>query len=449
MRQWSLHARVLTVAMLTGLIALAFAAVTVGQVLERFVVRGLDRTLDTQIVVLGRALSADGRLDRTRIIELPGFADPAGDWSWRVQTPAGDWRSGDRVVDVRDPHDGRAPFRRRPDEHRIGARPAEGRMPDGERVHLRVVTVRLGNGGRATITVGAPRRLVERPLRAAQGSLLLALGLVGLAFAATTVLQLRFGLRPVRTLRDAVARVRAGDAARLPVDQPSELKPLVDEVNALIDQNQAGLENARRHVANLAHGLKTPLATLSIKLANEGASADARALVEALDTRIAHHLRRARAAAPSAGGRARTALAPLVGDLIHALGRIHVERGLTMTMTDAVRDAGALAVERQDLEEVLGNLLDNACRHARSTVAIGGRLDGPMATITIDDDGPGLAPADIERALRDGVRLDESEAGYGFGLGISRELIELYGGRLLLARSDRLGGLCASVSLPR
>ena len=449
MRRWSLHTRVLIVATLTGLLALVFAAVAVGQVLERFVVRGLDQTLDTQIAVLGRALSADGRLDRSKVIELPGFEDPEDDWSWRVQTPAGDWRSGGQVVDVRAPHDRRAPSRRDHGENKGRARPAEGRTPDGERVHLRVVTVRLIDGGSATITVGAPRKLVDRPLRAAQGTLLLALGLIGLAFAAATVLQLRFGLRPVRALRDAVARVRAGEAAHLPTDQPSELKPLTDEVNALIDQNHAGLENARRHVANLAHGLKTPLATLSIKLANEGVSTDARALVDELDTRIAHHLRRARAAAPSAGGRARTALAPLVDDLILALGHIHAERALTIATDDSVREAGELAVERQDLEEILGNLLDNACRHATGSIAIGCRGDGSLATIEIDDDGPGLTPAEIAQAMADGVRLDEREAGYGFGLGISRELVELYGGRLLLARSTTLGGLHASVTLPR
>lgn len=441
MRRWSLHARLLLIATVSGLVALLLATVAVGQVLERFVLGGLDATLDTQIAVLRHALSPDGRLDRGKVIELPGFDDARGDWSWRVATPAGDWRSGDQAID-RDgpPRPGRERWAR--------ARPAEGRTAAGARVHLRVVTLTLANGATATISVGAPRLLVDRPLRAAQGTLLVALGLIALAFAAATALQLRVGLRPVRALRAAVARVRAGETTHLPTDQPSELRPLTEEVNALIDQNQAGLEHARRHLANLAHGLKTPLATLSIKLANEGASNAARALVDELDTRIAHHLRRARAAAPSAGGRARTALRPLVDDLIHALGRIHAERALSIAIDAGASDTGELAVERQDLEEVLGNLLDNACRHAARRVVIGWRADAAATVVTIEDDGPGMAPADIGRAMEDGVRLDEREAGYGFGLGISRELVELYGGRLTLARSPLLGGLAAAAALP-
>lgn len=444
MRRWSLHARLLLIAALTGLAALVFATLAIGNVLERFVLRGLDQTLDTQITVLRRATDGQGRLDRSRVIELPGFDDPDDDWSWQVHSPAGDWRSGDQVI-----VDLRGTRGERHDKHKkrkAKPRAAEGRNADGERVHLRRFIAPLAAGGSVEITVGAPRKLIDRPLRAAQGSLLLSLGLLALGLAGATLVQLRYGLRPVRALRDAVARVRVGESPHLPTDQPSELRPLAEEVNALIDQNRAGLESARRHVANLAHGLKTPLATLSARLAREGASADVRALVDELDTRIAHHLRRARAAAPSAGQRARADVGEVVADLIYAMQHVHADRMLTIEA--AVDRLPPVAVDRRDLEEILGNLIDNACRHAVGRVRVTSRTAGPAVRVAVEDDGNGMSDEEVARAMQAGVRLDESAGGYGFGLGIALELVELYGGRLSLSRSGELGGLEAALTLP-
>ena len=249
----------------------------------------------------------------------------------------------------------------------------------------------------------------------------------------------------MRALRDDVARVRTGIAARLETDRPVELRPLVEEVNALIDQNRAGLEHARRHVANLAHGLKTPLATLALRLAREGASPESRALVEQLDQRVAHHLRRARSAAATAGSRARTPIAAVVKDLIGALHQIHAARAVAFR--SSVGDA-TVAVEQRDLEEILGNLLDNAGRHATSVVRITGEQAGRMLRVAIEDDGPGMTEEDAGRVTQAGVRLDESVQGYGFGLPIAIEIAELYGGTIELGRSPELGGLKVTVILP-
>jgi signal transduction histidine kinase len=437
MKRLSLHARLIAIAALTSIAALLFAAVTIGHVLERFVIRGVDRTLDTQIQALAGAMDPQGRLDRSRVIELSGFRRPQTAWMWRVKSTAGVWTGGNAgPIAI--------------DELQQGRRSGnilwgEG-SSGGTRLHLRVLRFRSADGP-AEIMVAAPKVIIDRPLASALNPLFVSLALLAGGLALATWVQLRYGLRPLRSLGRAVADVRSGEASRLPDDQPRELKPLVDEVNALIAQNEAGLEHARRHLSNLAHGLKTPLATLSLQLARENASAGSRSLVEQLDQRIAHHLRRARSAAPGGAGRTQVEVARIAADLVDALGHIHADRRLAIE-TDVQPDT-RIAMDRQDADEILGNLLDNACRHAVGRVRIAASIDGALTAITIEDDGPGLTERQVEEALRPGRRLDESGTGYGFGLAITRELVELYGGALALERSTSLGGLRVQIALPR
>ncbi|MGR6328852.1 sensor histidine kinase [Sphingomonas sp. XXL09] len=444
MTRLSLHARLLLIAAVSGIAALAFASVTIGGVLERFVMQGLDERLDAEVGMLARAITPDGRLDPARVADLPGFDTPGSGWGWRVRSVAGSWQCGAPIADAQ-PRGG-PPLAGPPAlPPAAGIAPGDGRDPDGRRIHLRRLVVPIG-GGSAEIVAGAPRALVERPLLAARGTLAIALALLGAGLAAATWVQLRLGLRPIRALQGAVARVRAGSDAALPLDQPRELVPLAEEINALIAQNAAGLANARHHVANLAHGLKTPLATLALRLERDGASAEARALVAELDGRIAHHLRRARSAAPSAGERARSSLGEVATDVADALRHIHAERQIAVEVT--VADDATVAVERQDLEEMLGNLVDNACRHATRMVEIATVAAERAWQVAVLDDGPGLAPDARAKALQPGVRIDERGEGYGFGLAIVAELAELYGGALTLDEAPR-GGLAARLTLPK
>jgi signal transduction histidine kinase len=262
------------------------------------------------------------------------------------------------------------------------------------------------------------------------------------------LIQLRIGLHPLRRLRAAVGAVRAGTATRIPGDQPSELQPLARELNALLDENAAALANARGHVANLAHGLKTPLATLALGLRDPARDPDG-ALgreVERIDRAIRHHLGRARAGTPGAAARHRALLAPALDGLVAALGRIHADRGIAVERSLA--PGLALAIDPQDLDELLGNLLDNGWRWAARRIAIDARADPDgRARITIADDGPGIPEDARTEALLPGRRLDERGEGHGFGLSIVRELAELYGGGLALD-SSALGGLAAIVTLP-
>ena len=275
----------------------------------------------------------------------------------------------------------------------------------------------------------------------------LTLGVLALALIGGVLLQVRLGLRPLSQLTEDLQRVRTGKAERIPGAQPSEVAPLVAELNTLLDQNALNLERARRHVANLAHGLKTPLATLAVIMDERCWYADERLrpLVMTMDRRIRHHLSRARLAALGGPERARTVLAPRVADHIAAFGKLYADKGLAYEIR--IAPDTAVACEAQDLDELLGNLLDNASKWARQQVLVTADKVGPMIEMTIEDDGPGLSDQQAIDVMRPGHRLDESAPGDGFGLPITRELAELYGGTVELTPS-RLGGLKAAVSLP-
>ncbi|MET0935180.1 MAG: HAMP domain-containing sensor histidine kinase, partial [Luteibacter sp.] len=416
----SLFGRLLAVAILTTTVALAFAAFTIGHVLERFVTRGLDQQLDAQVAVLARAVGPDGRLDRTRALQFPVFEEVASGWGWRVDGPAGHWSHGAHF----EPNLVRGP-RRPPHRTEEGPEPAldpvagEARDNEGRRLHLRQLSLPTG-AGPVLLTAAGPRRVSEQPLREAMAPLLVSLSVLGCALAAATLLQLRFGLRPLHTLRRDLTAVREGRARHVPEDQPAEIAPLAVELNALIDQNQEGLAHARRHVANLAHGLKTPLAALSISLAEPGRDPDGTLgeIVAQIDRRLRHHLGRARAVAPGGNQRLNTELASAISGLILALGRIHAERAISATVR--IDPDLAVAVDSQDLDEMVGNLIDNAWRHARAKIDVAAVRDGALVRIVISDDGPGLSGAAIDEALVPGRRLDERGEGHGFGLPIAQ-----------------------------
>jgi signal transduction histidine kinase len=200
-------------------------------------------------------------------------------------------------------------------------------------------------------------------------------------------------------------------------------------------------------VANLAHGLKTPLATLTLALSDsrrdpDGGLSD---LVSAMDRQVRHHLRRARAAALEGGTRERTGIAGHVADLRTTFLRLYAEKSLAIDV--AIPADLAVACDGQDIDEMLGNLVDNACQWCRTRVRVSGVVTDEGAVVTVEDDGPGLDDAAAAQAIRRGRRLDETVPGNGFGLSITTELAELYGGTLRLDRS-LLGGLRAGLVLP-
>jgi len=272
------------------------------------------------------------------------------------------------------------------------------------------------------------------------------LELVLAVLALSTFLQLRIGLGPLRKLRNDIAKVGRGEAQALPMPQPADLQPLAREVNALIERNNASIETARLNAANLAHAVMTPLSTLSLQMEHEGASQESLALLEHITQRVSQHLRRTRNGAIGLGSRATADVAQVVALLRTTILLMAQGRGLDVR--NLVQPPCTASVDAEDLSDMLGNLMENASRYANSCIVVSAREENGALVVSIEDDGPGIAEQEIATALQPGHRLDEQSRGFGLGLAMTGEMAHLYGGTLALTRSDRHGGLCATLTLP-
>ena len=333
----------------------------------------------------------------------------------------------------------------------------EGPAQQGVRVAEMIYQFGTGKSAqRYSVAVAGRLSEVEDNLAAFRSQLIQALALAGVGLLAATLFQVRFGLFPLSRVERALAAIRSGTASRLEGELPSEIRPLQQELNALLRSNQEIVERARTHVGNLAHALKTPLAVL-INEARNDASPLARKVIEQADTMTAQvnlYLDRARMAARIGVIGRVTEVGPVAESLVRALERLYRDKDLSYALACApgVRFKG----ERQDLEEMLGNLLDNASKWARSKVCVsvaplppeeGDAAAGGWLQIRVDDDGPGLTPEQRSEPIARGRRLDETKPGSGLGHSIVADLAYCYSGKFELGRSED-GGLSARLILP-
>lgn len=313
--------------------------------------------------------------------------------------------------------------------------------------------VPAGAGGEPLrIAIGVDERELDLVLADFNRTLALSLGVIALGLVVAAFLQVTFGLQPLGRVRAALADVRGGRARRLPEDSPSEVRPLVQDLNALLDANEEMIRRARAQAGNLAHALKTPLAILvdeGERLRAAGQSEAASAILAQCDRmrrQIDYQMARARAAASRSAPGAAADLNATLAPILSAMGRLHGRRGIRYRIECA--DQVAAAVETQDLAEMVANLLDNAGKWATDEVFVGVSTSREgVVRIVIDDDGPGLPPESWELVFDVGQRLDERAPGSGLGLPIVRDLANLYGGRVWLEDSPK-GGLRAVLELP-
>ncbi len=279
------------------------------------------------------------------------------------------------------------------------------------------------------------------------GTLFWSFAILGLGLIAAIFIQVRVGLLPLRRVSESLARIRDGSARRLQGDFPAEIAPLAGELNSLIEHSAEVVGRARTHVSNLAHYLKTPLTILSSEAsAQPGPLADAvQRQVDAMRRQVDHYLTRARAAGALDVLGNRTRVEPTLGDLVRVLERIYTDHNIEITF--ACDPNLFFRGERQDLEEMVGNLIDNACKWAKHRVVVNASRTNVQLQLTIEDDGPGLALEDRVRVLERGERLDEFVPGSGLGLAIVRDIAKLYGGTLEL-HDGALGGLQTKLVLP-
>jgi len=263
--------------------------------------------------------------------------------------------------------------------------------------------------------------------------------------------QLRRAVASFDRLRDELAAVRQGGSRRVEGAYPTEVQPVVDDLNALLEHQERAVAGAQAKAADLAHGLKTPLAVLgreAERVSSQGHPDLASAIevqVDRMRRQVDFHLARARAAASGATPGARSTVLESAAGLARALDRLHHDRGVSLELR--VADDHTVRTERPDLDEMLGNLLDNACKWARTRVVLESARRNGAIVMTVDDDGPGIDETMLTAVLQRGVRADEATAGTGLGLAIVRDLAEVYGGSIALERADA-GGLRAVLQLP-
>jgi signal transduction histidine kinase len=274
------------------------------------------------------------------------------------------------------------------------------------------------------------------------------LGVLGIGLIVMVGLQSIYGLAPLRRVSQAIVAIRSGEARRVEAQFPVEVEPLVAEINELLAHGEAQSEAARRHAGNLAHALKTPMSVLigEARGRNDPLARAVEAQVQVMRRHVDHQLARARVAGRRAASTARTPLWPSLEAIARTVGRIH--QGKVLIDLAGARDA-EFRGERQDLEEMLGNLIDNAAVHGGGRVFITVEADADQVRVLVEDDGKGIAPDLRSRLFERGERLDTDKPGTGLGLAIVKDVAELYGGSVALDSSEDLGGLMVVLALPR
>jgi signal transduction histidine kinase len=335
-----------------------------------------------------------------------------------------------------------------------GARRGYAKGPDDRILRMAERIIDTGDQGIYLVQVAATTEDIDRQISRFEFDLVLTFAVLALALVISSAAQLRYGLKPLWQLQEGVAAIRRGDAEKIEGDFPQDLAPLASELNLLIGANRDVVERARTQVGNLAHALKTPLSVIINEAAVDPGPLAAKVEEQAAIMRdqVSYYLNRARVAvrARSLGGV--TEVAPAAEALVRTFEKIYAERAInfTLTVAGAIRFPG----ERQDFEEMVGNLVDNAGKWAHQTVSVkidtepgGNPSERRFFRVTIDDDGPGLAAGQRQAALSRGQRLDETKPGSGLGLSIVADLASLYGGVLTLEDSPD-GGLRADLRLP-
>ena len=414
-----------------------------------------ERAFDQRLLVYANNLASDlvspGDPDRDLgPVGDPRFELPLSGWYWQVGPPRA---SGRALRYSKSLFGGALPGLVPEDENRrFGEiRQGYGNAPDERRLRIIERDIDLGEDGRFIIRVAGPADEIDADVVRFRMSLAITFLLLGAALGFTTLLQIRFGLQPLVNLRSGLSAIRRGEAERIRGEYPRDIAPLASELNLLLDTNREILERARTQVGNLAHALKTPLSVIQneAESAPEDVALRIREQAALMRDQVNYYLNRARAAALAGTLGALTEVEPVIAGLARTFAKIYHDKNLAidLSLPPNTRFRG----ERQDLEEMAGNLIDNACKWATSRVVVTveiAREDGrPRLALLIDDDGPGLPEEARAEMMKRGRRLDETKPGSGLGLSIVSELAALYRGTLRLEAAP-LGGLRAVLELP-
>ncbi|MCY1322717.1 heavy metal sensor kinase [compost metagenome] len=454
----SLTARVLAVSTVWAVVALVVIGVVISELYRQGSERGFKDLLRAQLFNVVNSISVNEKTVLSGSPQLGDlrFSQPQTGWYWIVD-PIGEFDTPPLISTSLG--NGKLPIAS-VDEVPFDTgyvRFYTTKDPFGNEVEVSETEVVLDiQGHTARFRVAGNRDVLEADINRFTRNLTIALSIFGLGGLGMNALTILFGLRPLDQVRRSLEKIRTGESERLDGAFPREIQPLANEVNALIDSNRRIVERARMQVGNLAHSLKTPIAVLL----NEARVLDAshgelvRNQVDAMQMQVQSYLSRARIAAQRESVLARTEAQPALERLVRVMRKLNPEKQVHLSINPP---ALVLAMELQDVEETVGNLLENAARHARGEVWLNVR-PAPVElhakepgrqwiVLDIDDDGPGLNPDQIALAMKRGKRLDESKPGTGLGLSIVSEIVREYQGTITLSRRDE-GGLRAQLLLP-
>ena len=424
-------------------IALVAGGLALSQIFRAHVENTFDNSLYSHIEeLLAFSIVTDGNFAMRGHPSDPDYVRPLSGWYWEIviegEAASRSRSLWDQELDLKNMP--------RPNLGELISFSASG--PRDEPIRISAETFTLpGLGDEITIYASGPASEIEKTMEEFNETLTLSLLALGLGMAAAVLLQVVLGLRPLKLMQSRLHDIHAGRAERMIGDYPSEVEPLVKNLNILLENNAAVIARARTHAGNLAHALKTPLAILQNEAANmrDDRCKMVNEQITAMNELITRHLSRARAA----GGVGVPGLVSDIDDIImslkRTLERIYIDRKITISLGNM--ENLKVAGERQDMEEMLGNLMDNACKWANKSVKVSTVLSGVYGLIIIEDDGPGVPDDKLAEILHRGKRLDEATPGSGLGLSIVTDLAELYNGALELGHSD-LGGMKATLKLP-
>ena len=452
----SLATRLFVSATAWVVVILAITGVILSSVYRDATERAFDRRLNLYLrTLIAEVATPDEPADRQfQSLGESLFDLPLSGWYWqitRTDTEKGETRASRSLWDKKLP---------KLEEHGAELTAAGVRLgyvdgPEGQSLRVVERPVDLGADGKFLVSVAGDATEIFDETRSFDYYLGGTFAALGIVLLLTTIFQVRYGLAPLKRISDSIADIRSGRAERLEGRFPVEIAPLARETNALIDANREIVERSRTHVGNLAHAIKTPLSVIVNEAGTHTGDPFASKVLEQADLmrdQVAHHLERARIAARATIVSTITDVAPVIEALRRTMEKIHRDRDLAI---EAKADPAArFRGERQDLEEMVGNLVDNACKWAASQVFIEVSVvppeasgAGPRLRIVVDDDGRGLSEAERAQVSRRGQRLDESKPGSGLGLSIVTDLAGLYGGKLALNDAP-IGGLRAELVLP-
>lgn len=437
----SLARRMIAIAALWISVLLIGGGFALDRVLTGAITRNFDSSLEYVLIAMIRSseIGPDGEV---RLVEPLGdqrFLEPYSGLYWQIsgggQEPYRSRSLWERTLKAPAPHV----------DNQIHTYDSN-QFPDEELRILERNVILPGSATNWRFQIAQSREALDAQNRAVRATLIPSLALLGLGLIILAALQTFYGLWPLRHIRRAIAAMRGGQNRRVDAPLPLEVQPMVDELNALLAHNEKQAEEARLHAGNLAHALKTPLTVL----VNSATSSDSelaetvRREAATMQRQVDHHLARARAVGRRGAAQARAVVWDSVGSVSRAVAALYPDARL-----DAAGDKQVVVrLERQDLDELIGNLLENAAKYGGGSVFVTIQRDGNMAEILIEDDGPGISPQDRVRVIDRGVRLDSGKPGTGLGLAIVRDVAEIYGGSIALEESEDLGGLLVRLRLP-